>query len=66
MKVEKNEPKCMQIFPLKLQYQKVLNDFFKKKVVITYELHIVSLLLVSLKALKNFIKHKIVAIENCL
>ena len=25
------EPKHMQVFPLKLQHQKVLGDFFKKK-----------------------------------
>ena len=25
------EPKRMQFFPLKIQYEKVLNDFFKKR-----------------------------------
>ena len=36
------EPKRMQVFPIKLQYQKVLNDLFKKKSVKAYEIHLMS------------------------
>ena len=32
----------MQVFPLKLQYQKILRDFFKNKSVEAYELHLMS------------------------
>ena len=33
------EPKRMQIFPLKLQFQKPLSDFFKNRSEIVYEFH---------------------------
>ena len=36
------EPKRMQLFPLKSQYQNVLSDFFKKKSVEAYEFHLIS------------------------
>ena len=32
----------MQVFPLNLQYQKVLSDFFKKNSVKAYEFHLMS------------------------
>ena len=32
----------MQVLPLKLQYQQVLSDFFKKKSVEAYEFNLVS------------------------
>ena len=35
-------PKRMHVFPLKLQCQKVIGDFFKKKSVEAYELHLMS------------------------
>ena len=34
------EPKRMQVFLLKLQYQKVLRDFFKRKSVEASEFHL--------------------------
>ena len=36
------EPKRMQVFPLNIQYQKVLSDFFKKKSVEACEFHLKS------------------------
>ena len=38
------ETKPMHVFPLNLQCQKVLSDFFKKKGVETYQLHLMSTL----------------------
>ena len=34
------EPKRIQLIPLKLQYQKSLSDFSKKKMVEAYEFHL--------------------------
>ena len=36
------EPKRMQVFPFKLQYQKKLTDFFKNKTVKASENHLIS------------------------
>ena len=60
------EPKRMQVFPLKLQNQNVLSDFFKYKIVEAYEFHLISNSNVryTLRAwitLKNLIKHKVIA-----
>ena len=37
-----HEPKRMQVFKLKLQYQKELSNFFKKESVIPYDVHMMS------------------------
>ena len=62
------EAKRIQVFPLNLQYQKVLSDFFKKKSVEAYEFRLMWNSIVQStwwgwKILKNFIKHKVIAIE---
>ena len=49
----------MQVFPLNLQYQKVLSDFFENKSVEAYEFHLMSNSIVR----STFIKHKLIAIE---
>ena len=62
------ELKRMQVFPLKLQYQKKINDFFKKKSIETYEFNLTSNAIVRStlspqKFLKNLIKSRVIAVE---
>ena len=42
-KLKKNllEPKRLHVFPLNLQYQKVLGEFFKKKSLKVYDFHMI-------------------------
>ena len=51
----------MQVFPLKLQYQRVLRNFFKNKGVYAYEFHLMSYFIV--RSTLWAIKHKVIAIE---
>ena len=62
------KPEHMQVFPIKLQYQKRLSKIFKKRSIINYGFHMMSDSTVpstfwAWKILKNFIKHKVLGIE---